>query len=66
MDLDYDASATIMLTVNMDNEIVVLSVDSNNKDVASFIKSRLNYQKLDGEFDSKLKAYKVPIKILQN
>jgi hypothetical protein len=66
VDLKYDASATVMLTVNMDNEIVVLSVDAENKDVASFIKARLNYQKLDGSFDAKLKAYKVPVKILRS
>lgn len=66
LELNYDEKATVMLTINEDNEIVVLSVDSENVDVKSFIKSRLNYKKLDVNFSSKLKAFNVPVKILAN
>lgn len=64
IDLQYDANATVFLTINSENELVVLSVDSENENVKSFIKGRLNYKKLDENFSSKLKSFKVPVKIL--
>lgn len=66
IDLRYDTNATVMLTVNSKNEIVVLSVESDNEDVKRFIKARLNYKKLDSNFSSKLQAFKVPVKLLAN
>jgi hypothetical protein len=66
VDLNYEAKATVMLTVNKENQLVVLSIDAENRQVASFIKSRLNYKKLDGDYDNKLKAFNVPVRILGN
>jgi len=66
VDVNYEAKATVMLTVNKDNELVVLSIEADNRQVASFIKSRLNYKKLDGTYDDKLKAFNVPVRILGN
>lgn len=64
LDLENEAEATVMVTVNMDNELVVLSIEAENQEVASFIRGRLNYKKVDGKVDSKLKAYNVPVRIL--
>jgi len=55
------AYATFMLNDN--NEIVVLSVDTEDETVEKFVKSRLNYQKLENSLKEG-KQYQVPIKIV--
>ena len=63
-DLRNDVKATVILTINKDNEFVVLCVDSENQDVESFIKSRLNYKKVGKDFSiSRSKTFKVPVRI---
>ena len=44
--VDKDIVADVTLTLNKNNEIVVLSVDSNELYVENFIKSRLNYKEI--------------------
>ncbi len=58
---DINASAMIML--NDDGEIVVLSVDTENRVIERFVKSRLNYQKLQNKLETG-KKFKVPIKLV--
>lgn len=62
-DIDEELSATVFLTVNQENEIVVLSVDSDHETLESYIKNRLNYEKLEADFNGKQKTYKVPVKV---
>jgi hypothetical protein len=54
----------VKLTVNNNNEIVVLSVDTkeDKKTIGAFIKSRLNYKKLTG--NTAKKVYIVPVKMV--
>ena len=54
----------ICLTLNKNNEIVVLSVDSNELYVENFIKSRLNYKELPSLFSTKEKTFKVPVRVV--
>ncbi|WP_115462505.1 hypothetical protein [Winogradskyella aurantiaca] len=61
--IDDELNAMIILTVNQENEIVVLSVDSDHETLESYIKNRLNYEKLDTDFSGKQKTYKVPVKV---
>ncbi len=42
-----EVKANVTVVVNDLKEVVVLSVDTENSNVASFIKSRLNYQKIN-------------------
>ena len=65
VDLKDDAMATVVLTVNKDNEIVVLSIDSEVESIKRLIKSRINYQKLDRKFDKSREIYSVPVTILK-
>lgn len=58
--------ANVVFTVNKNNEIVVLSVESNDTRVNDFIKSRLNYKKLDAVLSPDVKEYTVPIRIEPN
>ncbi len=54
----------VKLTVNNNNEIVVLSVDTEGdiETISTFIKSRLNYKKLISK--TKKKVYIVPVKMI--
>ena len=58
-------NVTVKFTVNDNNEIVVLSVNSysNVKQIASFIKDRLNYKKLSTKVQSKA-IYILPVKMI--
>lgn len=61
-----DMSAMVVLTVNQDNEIVVLSVDTENKVFEGFIKNRLNYKKISKEAIGDLKKFKIPVTITRS
>jgi hypothetical protein len=61
--VDKDIVANVTLTLNKNNEMVVLSVDSNEQYVANFIKSRLNYKELPATFSSKERTFKVPVRV---
>ncbi|MFT5216151.1 MAG: hypothetical protein ACI83H_001271 [Glaciecola sp.] len=61
--VDKDIVADVTLTLNKNNEIVVLSVDSNELYVENFIKSRLNYKELPAPFTSKERTFKVPVRV---
>jgi len=60
-EVEKDLLANVTLTVNKNNELVVLSVDSDSELVASYIKSRLNYSKLSVNVDEQ--TFKVPLRI---
>ncbi len=45
--VEQDIMAKVTLMVNGDKELVVLNVDTEDQKIESFIKSRLNYQKLE-------------------
>ena len=62
-EISQEMEATVTITFNKHNEIVVLSVDSDNKEVINFIKSRLNYNKVK----SSLVAEKVivPVRLVK-
>lgn len=64
--VDKDITADVTLTLNKNNEIVVLSVDSNELYVENFIKSRLNYKEMPSTFSSKEKTFKVPVRVTMN
>lgn len=42
-----EVDVKVTLIVNKDQEVVVLDIDSTDEQVISYIKSRLNYQKLN-------------------
>ena len=64
-EIDQDINALVRIVFNQDNQIVVLSVDSNNEMVKRYIKSRLNYKTLDNYITDKDIAYLVPVRITQ-
>ncbi|WP_298536531.1 hypothetical protein [uncultured Algibacter sp.] len=64
--IEKDEVAFVTIMFNKKNEIVVLSVDSQNKDVEFFIKTKLNYKKLPVKNNQKYKRYKFPIRLSAN
>ena len=60
--LKQDTRAEVTLTINEDGELVVLCVETKNKMVEHFIKSRLNYQLLENSLEVG-KKYRLPVVI---
>jgi hypothetical protein len=63
MDIKKDTTAEISFMINNKNEVIVLSVDSENKEFSSFAKSKLNYKKINVKGIQKGEIYKLPVKI---
>ncbi|NER14142.1 hypothetical protein GWK08_11870 [Leptobacterium flavescens] len=57
--------ANIEFTLNSKNEIVVLSVESDNSQVERYVKNELNYQKVNGGIESRKKLFKLQLKIMK-
>ena len=63
--VEEDISASVSLIVNNDGELVVLNVESENDQVKSYVKSRLNYHKITTKLE-KGNEYQLPLKITSN
>ena len=58
-----DLTALVRLTLNDKKEIVVLTVKTEDKSLAYFIKNKLNYKKVNVENYRKGKIFIVPVRI---
>ena len=61
--IENDVLATVKVLFNDNNEIVVVSVDCEEKGICSFIKSRLNYKELTDDVNNKNRYYIVPVRV---
>jgi len=61
---DINLNAEITFTLNDKSEIVVVSVQSDNIVVDNFIKSKLNYKKVNVKAINPGKMYRLPLKIV--
>ncbi len=62
--VEKELSADIEFTLNTKGEIVVLLIESNEELVESYVKSRLNYKKIDSNLSkSENRVYKLTLKI---
>lgn len=52
--------AVIYFTVNSEDEIVVLTVASNDGNLGDYIKDKLNYTEVDGAHENGI-TYKIPV-----
>ena len=62
-DIQEDVLAVVKFTLNEHKEIVVLSVDTEDANLETFVKSRLNYEKADLEDCKEGRMYTVPVRI---
>jgi flagellar capping protein FliD len=61
--LETDVLVNVTLTLNKNNELVVLTVDSENEGIVSYIKDRLNYNKVPVDIYNKGRNYIVPVRL---
>ena len=59
-------TADISLMLNNKNELIVVSTSSNKESLDNFLKSKLNYQKINVKGLKKGQIYKVPFTIKQS
>ena len=62
-EIEKDCRASVSFTVNENNEMVVLSVETEDHRFERYVKSRLNYKKLDADLPGG-RFYTVPLKLL--
>jgi len=60
---DVRLTTQVRFTLNNESEIVVLSVDTENDILASFVKARLNYKKVDVAGVKEGKMFTIPVRI---
>jgi len=61
-DLKKDLLARVVFTLNKKNEIVVLYVLSNNRDIDYYVKTKLNYKKVNITTNSDGGVYHLPLR----
>ena len=61
--LEKDVLVFVKFTLNDQNEMVVLSVDSESELIDSFIKNRLNYKKLNARSKKGSKNFIIPVRV---
>ena len=61
-----ETTALLTFTLNKKGELVVLDVDCANEFVTNYVKSRLNYQKLDIEMAAYGTPYTIQLRILKD
>ncbi len=58
-----ELSAVVRFIVNDTKEIIVLSVETQDERLESFVKARLNYEKVADQNLEEGKTYRVPIRV---
>jgi len=61
-----DLTANVKFMLNDQKEIVVLSVDTEDKALEGFVKSRLNYKRVESKDCKKGETYTVPVRITES
>lgn len=61
--LEKDVVTNVTFVVNKKNEIVILSVDSDNDTIVDYIKTRLNYTKVSEVTYNKDRKYIIPVRL---
>ena len=57
--------AEVIFTVNSDQELIVLSVDSPNEDAERYFQKKLNYKKVSHQPNKPGEIYLLPIKLVK-
>ncbi len=62
---ENECTAEVLFTVNTNSEIIVLSVNSPNTEAEAYIKSKLNYKKVNHRTIKEGELYLLPIKMVK-
>lgn len=60
---EKDLTAYVSFIVNDENQVVVITVDSDNKSVDAFVKGKLNYKKVVASGIERGEVFIMPLKI---
>jgi hypothetical protein len=63
--IDQNVTASVEFMINNKGEVIVLTVDTDNIDVESFVKYKLNYKSVTNKYIVKGKVYKMPLKLIK-
>ena len=63
---DKECSADVVFTVNSKSELIVLSVNSDNSQLESFLKNKLNYRKVDHQPSKPGEIFLLPVKMIKH
>ena len=59
---DAEYTVEVLFTVNSKSEIIVLYSNASNKEMENFIKSKLNYKKVDFQVKKEGELFLLPVK----
>jgi hypothetical protein len=63
---DSEYSAEVLFTVNSENEIIVLSVESESEEAEEYLADRMNYKKVGHTPTKYGEIYLLPVKMVKN
>ncbi|MBU3011924.1 hypothetical protein KO506_10960 [Polaribacter vadi] len=63
VELEDTTSAEISFMINNENEVIIVSVDSEVTEFSSFVKNKLNYKKISVKGTKKGEIYRIPVKL---
>ena len=63
--LENEYAADVLFTVNAERELIILSVDSKNKELESYLKRKLNYKKVNHTPSKHGEIYLLPVKMVK-
>jgi hypothetical protein len=64
--VNKEINAMVTVFINENDQMVVVSVDTDNKAVEYYIKGRLNYQKLSKEAIGNRNSFKITVKLIKS
>lgn len=65
---DYDkdeCKAEVLFTINSNNELIVLSVESPNNRAEAYVKSKMNYEKVSYSSGQESTIYLLPLRMVR-
>lgn len=63
--LEDQYAADVLFTVNAERELIVLSVDSENEELETYLKRKLNYKKVNHKSSKHGEIYLLPVKMVK-
>ena len=60
-----ELEADVLFTVNSNKELIVLSVDTDNDQLESYLKAKLNYKKVQHRPSKNGEIYLLPVKMVK-
>ena len=62
LNIENETTVTITFTFSSEGEVVVLNVDSRNREILNYVRENLNYKKIENPGERN-KLYKMPLKV---